>query len=147
MSTDKHLGTDMALVGGDLAALASGDAAVVSGAQCLAQDLTLRLTTPRGDLWSHPDFGVTVLRFLQAEDTPVNRLDMAMEIERAVLSDPRVAPGSVKVEVLDWGRDAIRVSVSCRAASETNPLNLVLGYGPETITVEVLRGLESAHRS
>jgi phage baseplate assembly protein W len=146
MDEKPYLGVDMALAAGDLVALASGDVGTVSGTDCVVQDLRIRLATPRGDLWSHPDWGVAVLRFLQSEDTPLNRLDMCMEIERAVQSDPRVAAGSAKAEVLSWGRDSIRVSVTCRVVSETNPLNLVLGYGTDVITVEGLRGLENAHR-
>lgn len=143
----EHLGTDILLLAGDVVTLPSGDVATVAGVDCLVQDLVIRLSTPLGDLWSHPDFGVTILRFLQAEDTPLNRLDLEMEIEQAVSEDPRVTPGTVKAEVRSWTRDAISVAVTCTPAGESNPLNLVLGYGPETITVEVLRGLESSSRA
>ena len=133
------LGTDLALVDGDLAAAADGDAATVTGTACLVQDLIHRLSTPRGTLWMHPEYGCDLYRFLHVEDSQVQRIDMQGAIQDAIEADPRVVPGSARCEILAWAMEGrVRLAVALQAISETHPLNLVLLADTAAGTVEVV---------
>lgn len=133
------LGTDLALVDGDLAVASDGDAATVTGVSCLVQDLIHRLSTPRGTLWMHPEYGCDLYRFLHVEDSQVQRIDMQGAIQDAIEADPRVVPGSATCEILSWSMEGrVRMGVGLRAIGETNPLNLVLLADTTTGTVEVV---------
>lgn len=134
---DDFLGTDIALINGEVSATL-GDTDVVTGRKCFIQDIINRLTTPRGDLWCHPDYGVDIYRFLHLEDSVVNRLDLIQTIEDEVMQDPR--SDSVSVSIASWDGYKIRLQVSINPADETNPINLVLGYDLKSITMEVVTG-------
>lgn len=133
------LGTDLALVDGDLAVASDGDAATVTGAACLVQDLIHRLSTARGTLWMHPEYGCDLYRFLHVEDSQVQRIDMQCAIQDAIEADPRVVPGSANCEILSWAMSGrVRFRVGLRAIGETHPLNLVLLSDLSAGTVEVV---------
>lgn len=133
------LGTDILLVDGDLVATGSGDAALVSGPECLAQDLANMLSTSKGTLWMHPSWGFDLWRFAHIEDLLVHRLDFCQSIQEAVEMDPRVVPGSARCLVDSWSRDGqVRFRLTLRAIGETNPLNLVFVANMAAGTVEVV---------
>lgn len=138
---EEHLGIDLQIDRGDFRLAPSGDIALCSGRDCLAQDLVIRLGTPRGDLWWKPDFGVDLHRFIHVEDTALARLDLAQMVAEAMEQDPRVVPGSARAEVEEWDRDSVRVRASCQPVDGSGPLNLVLGYNLRQITLEAVVGL------
>lgn len=124
----EFLGTDI-MMEGDLVVLPTGDAGLVSGEACLLQDIRHRLLTPRGSLWTHPEYGLDSYRFLKAEDSEMERLDLVQAIEAEVAKDPRVQPGSVRAAVRSWSLNGITVGVTFRAVRSDNPLNLVIEIG------------------
>ena len=135
----EHFGTDLAVDDrGDVLVAAGGDVALVSGVGNLVQALRLRLATPRGGLWKHAEYGCDVLPYLSGDDTPTNRTAVAQEVEAACEDDPRV--DTARAQVVELGRDSIRVSVALEVVEDTNALNLVLGYGVDEVTLEVARG-------
>lgn len=138
--SDDILGTDVALVNGDLAPTSAGDAALVAGSACLAQDLAGLLSTARGTLWMHPEWGFDLARFAHIEDLAVHRLDFCQSVQEAVEMDPRVVPGSARCTVKSWADSAIRFELTVLPIGETNPLNLVLLASTSTNTVEVVSG-------
>ncbi len=135
-----HLGTDIALSeAGDVVVSASGDVQLVTGRACLAQDLALRLGTPRGGLLDHLAYGCDAVTLLQSDDADINRLDLQLQLEESCRADPRVDRASATVET--WGRDSVRVRLSVWPLDDDdNPLNLVIGYGVDGVTTEVLYG-------
>lgn len=139
-SLGEYLGTDILVVNKDFSPLPTGDVETCQGFACLAQDLVHRLGTPRGDLWLHPDYGLDIQRFVHLVGSPTHILDFQMSVAQEVERDPRVEPGSARVEVLEWGLEAVRLRLTVRPIGETNPLNLVLGYDLSALTLEVVRG-------
>ena len=137
---EEFLGTDMRLDGADLRLAPTGDVALATGRACLLQDLMGRLGTPKGDLWSHPNYGVDLPRFIHVEDTPLNRLDLEMAVVEAMEADPRVEPGSAQAHVVDWGRNTLKLEASFIPVGETNAVSLVLGYDLQEITLEAVIG-------
>lgn len=134
MSDYAYLGTDIAV---DLSA-SVGDLDLVTGKNCLTQDIYLRLTTPRGDLWCHTDYGIDLYRFLHMEGTEINQLDFVQAIEEEIGKDPRIDIDTINVEIVSWTGYVAKVKVSFTALGETNPINLVLGYDLSTLSIEVL---------
>lgn len=132
------LGVDLALED-DLVLLPSGDLDLRDGRANYLQSLRLRLGTERGELWSHPEYGVRVRRFLRAAGTLVNRMDLEAELIEAVEADPRTVPGSAQVQILQWGPKGIVVAISAHAIGEPHPVNLVIGFGIDQVTVEVVK--------
>jgi hypothetical protein len=136
----EHLGTDILVVEQDFSVLPTGDVEQVAGLRCLMQDLVHRLGTPRGDHFAHPDYGLDIQRFLHLEARPVHVLDFRRSVEAELERDPRVVPGSARCDVLGWELDHLRFRAQCLPVGATNPLNLVLGYNLNNITLEVARG-------
>jgi phage baseplate assembly protein W len=132
-----YLGTDMAY-SRDFAVTADGDADLASGLACLAQDLKHALTTPRGDLWYDPTYGVDIYKYLKGENTETERLAMALDIILTIEADPRVVAGSAKAEAAKWDLHGIAFKASCQPAGESNRLNMALGYSPNAFTMEVV---------
>jgi phage baseplate assembly protein W len=131
-----YLGADISYDRG-FAATAAGDAGLTSGVACLAQDLRHALTTPRGDLWYDPDYGVDIYKYLKGENTETERLAMALDIILTIEADPRVVAGSAKAAATSWDLHRIAFAASCQPVGESNRLNMVLGYSPNAFTMEV----------
>ncbi|TEB09133.1 DUF2634 domain-containing protein [Pelotomaculum propionicicum] len=102
---------------GNFLPAADGDAATVKNADCLLQDVKHRLLTYPGDLWSHPEYGVGLQRYHQAEDTEINRLELKQLIKMRLSDDERINLSSLTVSINSWTRDAISIEVSFIPAS------------------------------
>lgn len=138
---EEFLGTDMRIEGADWRLAPSGDVALCVGRHCLIQDLMIRLGTPRGDLWSDPDFGVDLHRFVHVPDTALARIDLVQMVAEEMEKDPRVVAGSAEAEVERWDRGTLRLRASCEPVDGSGPLNLVLGYDLTEISLEAVVGL------
>lgn len=131
-----HLGKDMEF-SNQFQTLATGDTAIVSGRNCLAQDLRHALTTPKGDLWYEPTYGVDIYKYLKNEINEVNRLSLELEIVLTIEADPRVVANSAIAKVVEWDLHSVKVKASCQPIDGSNRLNMVLGYSPNAFEVEV----------
>lgn len=131
------LGTDITFLY-DFDLGASGAGKMASGRDCLAQDLLHALSTPKGSLPWHPEYGVDIYRFIKMADSATNRLDLEQEIRLTVEADPRVELGSVRIYVKEWDINKIFFKVTCTPITKEHPLNLVLGYGAYSIDGKVV---------
>lgn len=129
---DEWLGTDIALP----IKATFGDVDLISGRACLSQDIKNRVTTPRGALWCHSDYGVDIYQFMHIENTLVNRLDLTQVIEDEVLNDPRVK--EVTATIISWNNYQVVISVQLVPIDGGNPINLVIGYNLNNMTMEVV---------
>jgi len=86
-------GTDFLLVDDDLVFTPDGDAAVVSGPACVAQDIDRTLKTARGRLVWDEEAGSSMP--LMLNDSGADANDVIAELERVAVEDPRVDPLSV----------------------------------------------------
>lgn len=133
------LGTDMKFED-DFSIDATGESGIVSAEACLIQDTINKLRTPKGDLWYDETYGFDMFYYLHAENTPVNRLEFEQEVTSVVEDDPRVITGSTTIKVILWELNRIKYSLAFQPITETNPINLVIGYGLNGTEVE-LNGL------
>lgn len=135
--SENYLGTDIALTNYQLSA-AYGDVDLATGRKCYIQDLCLRLTTPRGSLWCHLEYGVDIYRFLHLEGTYVNQLDLIQTIQEEAQNDPRTE--SAKASLSSWDGFKVKINLTVNPIDGGNPINLVLGYDLATMTMEVVTG-------
>lgn len=126
MSED-FLGTDIALFDGDFLVTPDGDVGLVSGRDCLVQDIMSAIISSD-----------KLTEFLKDEITEINSMDLAQTIEEIIEADPRVIPGSTKAQVEEWTKESLRISANFQPIDEGNPINLVVGHDLGEITVEVL---------
>lgn len=142
---NKYLGTDLGFdtERGDIHPLPAGDLFLCDSGDVVLQDVWLRITTPKGDLWCHPGYGVDIYAYIQAENTMTNRMSLCAMIRDEVRKDARVVPESVEVTVGGWNQETqeISVDVSFRIEGRSNKENLVVGYDLKSFGVLALRGL------
>ena len=145
----EYLGTDLRFdrATGDFQPLPAGDLSLISRADCVLQDVFLRLVTPKGDLWCHPDYGVDIYDYLHAGGTLTNRLALCEMVREEVMKDPRIVPDSIEVQVSRWdmGTGHLAVSVTFEIEGFTNKYNLVVGWDMSLFDDEIaLTGGEDA---
>lgn len=104
---------DVRMAGRQMRATEGGDFEVVAGASNLAQQLTHRVATPKGQLIRHPEYGSTLYRILGRVSGPAANVLANDYTRAALLSDYRVR--SIESLKASTDGDAVRV----RARVET----------------------------
>lgn len=87
----------------------NGDIALVRGINNLKQQLTIKLSTPKGSLMLHPDWGCNILNMVGTKGTEENLTDMMLMVREAILEDFRV----VSVSNLNIQKDSSSVTINC----------------------------------
>ncbi|MBT9485845.1 MAG: hypothetical protein IV100_12635 [Myxococcales bacterium] len=131
------LGVDMAF-GHDLVIGEGGDAELVGGGDCLAQDLVHRLETPKGSYLIDPEFGSKLHDFLHGPMDAMHLAAVALEVRSTCETDPRVAAAHCQARLTS--DSYVELAVSVEVFDERNPLNLVIGWDLSSLTLEVIRG-------
>ncbi|NHM25469.1 GPW/gp25 family protein [Desulfofundulus sp. TPOSR] len=99
---------------GNFVVAADGDVETVSGLECLLQDVKHLLLTFPGDLWAHPEYGVGLQVFIQAEDNELNRLELEQLIKDRLGMDDRIEAESVRVNIKNWDLRRITLELAFR---------------------------------
>lgn len=94
---------------GNFVAAANGDMETVTDRECLIQDVKHRLLTFPGDLWTDKKYGTGIQRYIQAEDTELNRLELQQRIKTRLSKDIRIDSESISAKVTSWERNKIIV--------------------------------------
>lgn len=89
---------------------ANGDAPVVSGTECLLQDISLESLTQEGELFYDPDYGWSLLDFLQGEDSELKRAAIEMRVRQRLSKRTAIDPASIRT-VISFREDALRIQV------------------------------------
>ncbi|MDL2288264.1 DUF2634 domain-containing protein [Oscillospiraceae bacterium OttesenSCG-928-F05] len=129
--TDIRLDVDWQLVPS-----ASGDAAVISGVDCLLQDICLEAMTEAGDLFYAPDWGWSLLEFLQAEHDAMTEMEILRRI-RGKLSERDAVDGD-SIEIKSRFSDDILhilVRFSLAGDEETRTLQIAVSRIGVEVTV------------
>ena len=109
-----------------------GDLAAISGRDNLAQALTLRLLTPRGELaeLGHPDYGCRLHELIGRPNTPATRDLAKLHVLEALGAEPRVAAvEAVDVRPSPASRSRVDIDVRVRPAGPAAPVVI----GPDTL--------------
>jgi hypothetical protein len=92
-------GTDLKLVNDDIVFTPDGDAEIISGPACVAQDIDQALKTTPGALPWDKDAGSTLM--LMLNDSGIDADAVTSELERVAIDDRRVEPLSVSAKKND----------------------------------------------
>jgi phage baseplate assembly protein W len=115
------LGADTQMLNGAFVLSDSGDLAIVSGRENLAQALGHRIKTPYKTYLPHPGYGCEIHELLGAPNDATRNLLARGLIRRAMLRDPRAEEASVQAESAG---DQLVVSASVQAVEEDTPADL-----------------------
>ena len=121
----------------DMVVSATGDLELVTGLDCLKQDLRNRLETIPGDLYSHTDWGCSVRTMLGALSSPLNRALAVRYLRLAVLDDPRIRKETVQVIVREFNTEQKSFEIRFVPKGSSSQQSLVWGFGLTQFPVEV----------
>lgn len=117
-----RLGVDLDIPvdpGGAIVPTANGDVPLLSGRPALDRGLLRRLVTEPGALVYRPGFGVGVLTWLGAPNSPVARAQLAAAARRSLLADVRIVDASVTVVPQTNADDSPVLTASIRLRDDT----------------------------
>lgn len=132
---------DMALdEDGNFVTTPDGDAALITGTDVIIQDVAHELMTAKGSIWLHPDYGGNVIRFMQAEDTPLHRKELVQEIMMVIQKHEYIDPESIQASVLEWDQsEKIRLQavfdIRDPETGATSPATLLLAIDQNGVRV------------
>lgn len=75
---------------GELSSDINLDLKIASGIENLSQQLTTKLSTPKGTLWLHPDWGCNAKRYIGRKGSMENLIKIKLMIQECILEDNRV---------------------------------------------------------
>lgn len=104
---------------------ANGDAPVIVDIECLLQDIKLEAVTQEGDLFYAPDYGWSLLDFMQCEDTDLNRLEISERIRKGLSSYEKVDTAMVQVDV-DLKENMLQIHIRFALLGNDNAYELEL---------------------
>lgn len=116
--------------GEDFATTTSGDLAVVAGRPNLDEAVRRRAVTAPGTMTHRPAYGGGLPLFVERLDSSAARSELATQLRRSVLQDPRVADASVRVISGAPGApdrpNAVTVEFGVRARSDAEAFRVVV---------------------
>jgi phage baseplate assembly protein W len=108
---------------------ANGEAVLSDGVATAVQDIKLRLATPLGGLFYDRDFGSEIYRYINDDNTDINRRALCAEVVRRLHMDPRVVAHSGRAWVAGWDASGVTIGCSFRLIDVDHPFNLVIEAG------------------
>lgn len=85
------------------------DLRLVKGIENLVQQLTIKLSTRKGSLMLHPEWGCNILNMVGTKGTEENLTDMMLMVKEAILEDFRVE----SISNLSVSKTATSVTIDC----------------------------------
>lgn len=119
-------------------ATASGDAALISGQPELCQEIALAAGTAAGELIWDPDFGWSLIDFIQAPDSAMLRLELGQRIRDGLAAWPEVDQASVEVSFSLEAAGRLRVGVRWRFydSAELAAMEIALSQSAVEVVLE-----------
>ncbi len=116
---DELIGSDIAIDDkGNFKMAPDGDIDVVSGFECLIQEIKNEMNTEPGDLFYDTEYGYGLLEFIQKENNEINRLEFTQRIKTKLSRQELVKADSVKVNVSEWDLKVIKTRVIFKVADK-----------------------------
>ena len=94
----------------------NGDAPIVSGIDCLVQDIKLESLTQEGELFYNLEYGWSLLDFIQRDDDDLTRLEIKDRVRNKLEKRVEIDIESVRTEI-EFNEDALGLEVSFRLNS------------------------------
>lgn len=96
---------------------------LISGNMAVAQAISFRLSTPRGSLWRHPNYGFDIRVYSSRAMTKTAKYRLESSINQEVLKDERVYKSAAKV---DFDESNQKVTITLALLTKFGPFKLVL---------------------
>lgn len=114
---------------------ANGDTPLISGLDCLFQDIQLEALTQEGELFYDETWGWSLLDFIQSQDDDIVRLEIQERVKNKLKNRSEIDTETIVTELTFEGdRISIKVSFKFTNNSQTYQLNLEL----DRVKVEVI---------
>lgn len=94
---------------GELSGDENLDLRLVTGIKNLAQQITTKLSTPKGLLWLHPDWGCNLKKYIGRKGSIENLIKMRLMTQEAILEDNRVSA----IENLTLNKTNNKILITC----------------------------------
>ncbi|SFB88630.1 Protein of unknown function [Brevinema andersonii] len=127
--------TDIALTTEGEISLEYDNIGLVSGTECILQDIKTRLMTDKRALFYDPSFGSGLLRYIHASADEGTLLELKAVIKEALEQEPRVKEGSVRVKTFLNKEGVLSASITLTLVDD-NSLNLILSLDKEITLYE-----------
>lgn len=89
---------------------ADGDAPVVEGLEEFLQEIRLESMTQEGDLFYDPEYGWSLLDFIQRDDSELTRLEIQDRVRRKMARHPEVDVSSLRIET-EFLEDVLNIGI------------------------------------
>lgn len=89
---------------------ADGDAPVAEGLEEFLQEIRLESMTQEGDLFYDPEYGWSLLDFIQRDDSELTRLEIQDRIRRKMARHPGVDVSSLRIET-EFLEDVLNIGI------------------------------------
>lgn len=89
----------------------NGDAPIVSGIECLIQDIKLEALTQEGELFYDLEYGWSLLDFIQRDDDDLTRLEIKERVRSKLEKRSEIDVESVQTYI-EFNNDTLRLRVS-----------------------------------
>lgn len=96
---------------------ATGDAPLTDAAEGFLQTLKIEALTQEGELFYDEKFGWSLLDFMQAEETDLNKIEIESRIRRKMALHEEIIAESIEVMQI-WEKETLRIQVRFRLTNE-----------------------------
>lgn len=135
---DELIGTDIMLdENGNFVPAPDGDLQMVSGLNCLIQDVKNELITYPGDLFYDETYGVGLLDFVHREGLELDRLELTQRITDRLSGNKLIDSGSVRCDILGWDMHSIELAVYFKSAGSEVKLGVTAGERVDVKVVDI----------
>jgi len=125
------------------AVAANGELILTDGIETALQDVWMRIYTPLGELFYDINFGSKIRDWIMEENTESARIGLENELEKRLIEDARIEPGSVSAKVIAYDEKGITVSLNFRFSEEDNYYNLVLSIGDDGKIERIIKNVKT----
>jgi phage baseplate assembly protein W len=124
------LGTDIKLTEDFDLSIVAGDIELVSGVDCLKQDLSHALQTPLLAWGLDMNFGAGLTEFVNAGGDPFFAGDLRAAVKNAFETDPRIIKDSVNIEIYHrFEKSEIEIEFLPINQATMESMNYIIGTG------------------
>lgn len=120
--------------GWQLTRAASGDAPVATGLEEFLQGIRLESMTQEGDLFYDPDYGWSLLDFIQRDDDELTRIEIQERVRSKMAKHPEVDGASVQATIY-FSDDTLQINILFRRTDSSNTYRMNVSL--DRIHVEV----------
>lgn len=114
---------------------ADGDAPVASDIEEFLQEIRLESMTQEGDLFYEPEYGWSLLDFIQREDGELTQVEIRERVKSKMAKHPEVDGASVQVAV-EFSDEVIKIDIRFKQVNSED--TYMLSVSLDRIKVEVV---------